>query len=512
MTTGPRLAVLAAVAATIGACVVPAASADVTTSYSPFYRALVVTGDGDRDGIAIGCPGEFVEVNGTVPSSAGERPQCSELRSLIVIGGGGHDRLVNRSSFDRAQFQALPQLIFYGGDGNDRVSLFFGDIPMVLDGGRGRDLFQGGRGGDRFFGTDSGKWLKSSKGDVLGRSLPGGMGPDQFTGDCNDAIRARDADATDSLPRTKDFQADRGDRLFGLWCGAFGSRDVRLPRASSIAAGGVLDASFSSTRFRASRAPSSLILPPQAPPPSSATPLCSDGSDNDGDGKVDHSNDQGISPDPDCSSPSDNSEAGSTVAQCSDGVDNDGDGRIDFSPNPSSDVGPDPDCSSPDDNSEAAGAAELSAASATFRPVASATVGSILRFQIAGPASRLDIRVLRVRSGISGRPNLPPCRRRTGARLRRLRAALARRIPARIQGSARRRRIRRGLSRRRCDFLSRVGTVRLAGPRQGQGEASFTGRVGGRRLRPGRYLAVIRTIDPGGKPSAPVFASFKIVR
>ncbi len=64
-------------------------------------------------------------------------------------------------------------------------------------------------------------------------------------------------------------------------------------------------------------------------------PQCSDGVDNDGDGKVDFPNDNG------CSSPNDNDER----PECSDGVDNDGDGLIDY-PN-------DPGCSSAEDNSEA---------------------------------------------------------------------------------------------------------------------------------------------------------------
>ncbi|MBA2346716.1 MAG: hypothetical protein H0V81_00335 [Solirubrobacterales bacterium] len=81
-------------------------------------------------------------------------------------------------------------------------------------------------------------------------------------------------------------------------------------------------------------APARAVVPP-------ATPQCSDGVDNDGDGKIDFPNDPG------CSSASDNSEADSgsgAIAQCSDGKDNDGDGKIDF-PN-------DPGCSSASDNSE----------------------------------------------------------------------------------------------------------------------------------------------------------------
>jgi MYXO-CTERM domain-containing protein/uncharacterized repeat protein (TIGR01451 family) len=62
----------------------------------------------------------------------------------------------------------------------------------------------------------------------------------------------------------------------------------------------------------------------------SGTPACSDGKDNDGDGKID------FPADPGCTSPSDNDEA--EIPQCSDGLDNDGDGLVDY-PN-------DPGCSS----------------------------------------------------------------------------------------------------------------------------------------------------------------------
>jgi hypothetical protein len=56
--------------------------------------------------------------------------------------------------------------------------------------------------------------------------------------------------------------------------------------------------------------------------PETDQPQCSDGVDNDGDGKIDYPADGG------CASAGDTSEIGS--AQCSDGVDNDGDGKVDF--------------------------------------------------------------------------------------------------------------------------------------------------------------------------------------
>ena len=82
---------------------------------------------------------------------------------------------------------------------------------------------------------------------------------------------------------------------------------------------------------------------------------CSDGVDNDGDGKID------FPADPGCSSSTDDSERdsaddsgrrGEDDAACADGIDNDGDGKIDF---PS-----DPGCSSARDDSEAGGGSECS--------------------------------------------------------------------------------------------------------------------------------------------------------
>ena len=74
----------------------------------------------------------------------------------------------------------------------------------------------------------------------------------------------------------------------------------------------------------------------EAPDPS-GTPQCSDGRDNDNDGKVD-------ADDPGCTGPTDTSEAdGAAAPQCSDGRDNDNDGKVDDA---------DPGCSGPTDTTE----------------------------------------------------------------------------------------------------------------------------------------------------------------
>lgn len=71
------------------------------------------------------------------------------------------------------------------------------------------------------------------------------------------------------------------------------------------------------------------LLAPHLPPDKRP---CSDGRDNDTDGKTDFGQDPG------CYSPDDMTER---EASCTDGIDNDDDGKTDF--------GADPDCSSPDD-------------------------------------------------------------------------------------------------------------------------------------------------------------------
>jgi hypothetical protein len=74
---------------------------------------------------------------------------------------------------------------------------------------------------------------------------------------------------------------------------------------------------------------------PPAAPPRSTKVACSDGMDNDSDGRTDYPNDSN------CSSPDDGSERNPA---CSDGLDNDGDGDIDYPK--------DSKCSSPDDRTE----------------------------------------------------------------------------------------------------------------------------------------------------------------
>ncbi|MCB0828132.1 MAG: PKD domain-containing protein [Solirubrobacterales bacterium] len=88
------------------------------------------------------------------------------------------------------------------------------------------------------------------------------------------------------------------------------------------------------------------VMPPLPPDPSfddETDPACSDGFDNDGDGKTDYPADPG------CTGTNDTSEVDPVVDPdpdpvCSDGIDNDGDGKTDYPA--------DPGCTGPDDTSE----------------------------------------------------------------------------------------------------------------------------------------------------------------
>ena len=76
---------------------------------------------------------------------------------------------------------------------------------------------------------------------------------------------------------------------------------------------------------------------PMGPPPPPPATACSDGADNDGDGRVDYPADPG------CSSSTDTDET--DLPACSDQADNDGDAKVDYPA--------DPGCSSPTDTDEA---------------------------------------------------------------------------------------------------------------------------------------------------------------
>jgi hypothetical protein len=87
-----------------------------------------------------------------------------------------------------------------------------------------------------------------------------------------------------------------------------------------------------------------------------------------------------------------------------------------------------------------------------------------------------------------------------------------------IQTTARGRRVGRSCKpeshklrrKRRCTRTLAIGTLTRSG-HVGLNRVSFTGRIGGKALKPGRYRAVFTAIDTAGK-SAPRSLSFTIVR
>jgi hypothetical protein len=70
--------------------------------------------------------------------------------------------------------------------------------------------------------------------------------------------------------------------------------------------------------------------------------------------------------------------------------------------------------------------------------------------------------------------------------------------------------IQRRLAGQRARYRT-VGTLRRSGL-SGSNRIRFTGRIGRRALRPGRYRAVMRATDPAGNRSAPKVAPFRVIR
>ena len=59
--------------------------------------------------------------------------------------------------------------------------------------------------------------------------------------------------------------------------------------------------------------------------------------------------------------------------------------------------------------------------------------------------------------------------------------------------------------------LTRKGALRRSGV-AGRNRVPFSGRVGGRKLAPGRYRLTLAARDAAGRRSAPVRLRFRIVR
>jgi hypothetical protein len=67
-------------------------------------------------------------------------------------------------------------------------------------------------------------------------------------------------------------------------------------------------------------------------------------------------------------------------------------------------------------------------------------------------------------------------------------------------------------TRKACTRFVAKGKLTRGGVPAGAVRVKFTGRVGRRALRPGRYRAVLRATDAAGNRSAPVKLAFRVVR
>lgn len=89
--------------------------------------------------------------------------------------------------------------------------------------------------------------------------------------------------------------------------------------------------------------------------------------------------------------------------------------------------------------------------------------------------------------------------------------AIQQRKPGRRAGRRCRKQTRRNRSRRRCRLWPTRGTLRRTGL-AGRNRVPFSGRLGRKALKPGRYRAVLIATDAAGNRSAPKRLTFKVVR
>jgi hypothetical protein len=66
--------------------------------------------------------------------------------------------------------------------------------------------------------------------------------------------------------------------------------------------------------------------------------------------------------------------------------------------------------------------------------------------------------------------------------------------------------------RKRCTRYVSAGTLTRRANRAGRNTTKFSGRIGKKGLKPGRYRATLRAKDPAGNRSAPKRITFRIVR
>ena len=113
------------------------------------------------------------------------------------------------------------------------------------------------------------------------------------------------------------------------------------------------------------------------------------------------------------------------------------------------------------------------------------------------------------RTGRKGRSCVPASR----ANRRTLKRQLLRRASIRrLAGKQRARALRRTVRRRRCARYRQAGTLRLEARGPGAVRTPFSGRIGGRALKLGRYRSELRATDLEGNVSAPRRLAFRVVK
>lgn len=143
----------------------------------------------------------------------------------------------------------------------------------------------------------------------------------------------------------------------------------------------------------------------------------------------------------------------------------------------------------------------------TRPPVISSALISPSTFAVARRPTAISARRARVRRGTRIRLTL--------SELATVHIALVQKLPGQIAQSGHRhvcvtpRRARRHA--RACTRRVRRGTLTRIGQRTGAHSISFSGRIGSKALRPGRYEALITATDPSGNASRPVALPFRIV-
>jgi len=173
---------MGAVAASLTAALAltPPASAATSAHFNKGHGVLSVFGDPTGGTTRVSRDrGGHIEVNGGAVRIDGARATVSNVRTIVVVGGYGSDRV----AIDEAN-GALPRAFLFGGSGDDE-----------LFGGSGNDRLFGGSGDDRLFGGSGDDILKGGGGND---ALTGGIGTDRsFGGSGTDQMMWNPGDGSD---------------------------------------------------------------------------------------------------------------------------------------------------------------------------------------------------------------------------------------------------------------------------------------------------------------------------